>query len=274
MPTCIKSSGYIYPKKDFKKALNWIKGITPDYDADTENVCVGLYMPEYEESVIFILLVTFKWNDEDAIAALQPAEDSHPDGCLDKWFAKEDSLEQEYRNQAEANPNKHRYCCDNAYIGNDEDVATVLEEAFTTLPSKKAFSLWYAMAPVSRQPLPDMALSVQSDHYFALYTVWEDEKDDERCQAWVRKIMKKVETHSVGAYLGDSDFQVRRTKYWSDENGERLRKVRQKWDPEGLICGYLDVGDQSGVNGLPNKHEWKENGSEDGIQQGIEKLEV
>jgi len=257
LPTCIRSSAYIYAKKDFKKAFNWIKEITPNFDSDTENVCVGQYMPEYEESVIFILLVTFKWNEEDAVAALKPAEDTHPDGCLQKWFAREDSLPQEYENQACANPNGHRYSCDNAYIGNDEDVSSVLEEAFTTLPTRKAFSLWYAMAPVSRKPLPDMALSIQSDHYFALYTVWEDEKDDDRCQGWVRNIMKGVEKHSIGAYLGDSDFQVRRTKYWSDENAEKLRQVRQKYDPDGLICGYLDAGDRSGVNGLPNKHEWK-----------------
>jgi hypothetical protein len=257
----MRSSGYIYAKRDFKKAFNWIKSITPDYDRDTENVCVGLYMPEYEESLIFILQVTFKCSEEDVISALQPAEDSHPSGCMKNWFALPDSLPQEYEKQAAASPNNHRYCCDNAYIGNDEDVGSMLEEVFTTLPSCKSFSLWYSMAPVSRGPLKDMILSMHSDHYFALYSIWEDENGDEKVQAWVRNIMKNVESHSVGAYLGDSDFQVRRSKYWSDENANRLRQVRQKWDPEGRICGYLDFKDRSGVNRLPNKHEWEIDGS-------------
>jgi len=116
------------------------------------------------------------------------------------------------------------------------------------------------MSPCSHRPLPSMALSMQSDHYFALYAIWEDEKDDERCQAWSRNIMKDVERESTGAYLGDSDFQVRRSRFWGEEEGRRLMEIRRNWDPDGRICGYLDVGDQSGVQGLENRHEWQGEG--------------
>ena len=102
-----------------------------------------------------------------------------------------------------------------------------------------------------------MALSMQSDHYMAIYTVWEKESDDERCRAWVQGVMKEVEKESVGAYLGDSDFQVRKTRFWGSEQGERLMGIRRKWDPEGRVCGFLDVGDKSGVDGLENVHEWE-----------------
>jgi hypothetical protein len=101
-----------------------------------------------------------------------------------------------------------------------------------------------------------MALSMQSDHYFALYTVWEDQRDDERCTSWVKDVMAGVEQHSVGAYLGDSDFQVRRTKFWEDAQAEKLMGLRRKWDPRGTVCGFLDQGDKSGLDGLENKHEW------------------
>lgn len=172
------------------------------------------------------------------------------------WFCKSTSLEQEYNDQARASPEGHRYTADNAYICNDANVSEILEEAFTTLPSRKAFALWYSMAPVSRCLLENMALSMQSDHYFALYTVWEHKEDDERCQNWVKNIMRGVEIHSEGAYLGDSDFQVRRTRFWGEKEGIRLHDIRRKWDPLGTICGYLDAGDISGVNGLENVHEW------------------
>jgi len=33
--------------------------------------------------------------------------------------------------------------------------------------------------------------------------------------------------------------------------------VRRKWDPQGRLCGYLDQGDKSGVEGLENAHEWQ-----------------
>jgi hypothetical protein len=41
------------------------------------------------------------------------------------------------------------------------------------------------------------------------------------------------------------------------EQGRRLMEVRRKWDPEGRVCGYLDEGDRSGVEGLENVHEWQ-----------------
>lgn len=168
------------------------------------------------------------------------------------------SIACEYVDQANANPQNHRYTCDNAYIDNDADVTEVLRAAFTTLPeNSKAFTLWFSMNPCSRRQMPDMALSMQSDHYLALYTLWEDRKDDTRCQTWVKDVMADVEKHSVGAYLGDSDFQIRRTKFWADPNAKRLMELRRKWDPTGVVCGYLDQGDKSGTAGLENVHEWK-----------------
>ncbi len=70
--------------------------------------------------------------------------------------------------------------------------------------------------------------------------------------------MKDRTPASVGAYLGDSDFQQRKTKFWTAENAARLMKLRKKWDPKGVICGYLDVGDKSGIDGLDNG-EWVAN---------------
>ncbi|KAJ9669706.1 hypothetical protein H2201_000090 [Coniosporium apollinis] len=237
--------------------MSWILGITASYDTDTEIVAVGGYPPGSPDICITVLLVTFKNSEEEARKALQEAEDSHPPGTVNRWFCKPTSLKQEYEDQAAANPSGHRYCADNAYLSNDADVAETLEAAFTTLPHRKSFTLWYAMAPVSRRKLPDMALSMQTDHYFALYTIWEDEQDDERCQNWVRDIMKDVETRSEGAYLGDSDFQTRRTRFWGEEEGKKLMRLRREWDPLARICGYLDVGDKSGLNGLKNVHEWQ-----------------
>ncbi|GES65094.1 FAD binding domain protein [Aspergillus terreus] len=250
----IRSSGYFYPLSKYHEAFNWIVGITSKFDQDTEIVAVGLFPEGSDEIHLFILFVTLKQTAVEAHTALAPAHKTRPQGAVSEWFCKEDSLANQYVSQKKANPEGHRYCVDNGYIHNNADVPKVLEEAFTTLPHRKAFALWYAMNPTSRRDLPDMAISVHSDHYFALYTVWEDEKDDERCQGWVKDVMTRVHPHAVGAYLGDSDFQERQTKYWAESNAERLRDIRNKWDPTGRICGYLDKGDVSGTRGLENTH--------------------
>lgn len=224
---------------------------------DTEIVAVSQYRPSDEEPTILANFLTFKSSLEDAQTALQSLHDSRPPGAVEEIYLRTTNLTEQYVMQDMANPPNHRYCSDNAYVRNDADVPSVLDTAFTTLPTRKSCSLYFAMSPTSRRELPDMALSMQSDHYFAVYTVWEDAADDERCCGWVRDVLAGVERQSVGSYLGDADFQTRRTKFWSEEKGARLMEVRRKWDPKGRVCGYLDVGDRGGVEGLKNVFEWE-----------------
>jgi FAD/FMN-containing dehydrogenase len=255
--TAMHRSIYVYPLSEYDNVMKWIVDTSPKFDGDTEAVCVSAYGPGSDEITLNALFTTFKQTREEAEAALQPAHDSHPPNAVVSVFCEPTTLENEYNDQALANPDNHRYCADNAYLSNQADVASALKESFTTLPSKKTFALYFSMIPTSRRPLPDMALSLQSDHYFAIYSIWEDEKDDEKCRNWVKQRMQSVERVSEGAYLGDSDFQIRRTKFWSEENGNKLMEIRRKWDSKGRICGFLDEGDQSRVNGLKNEFEWK-----------------
>ncbi|KAK3492552.1 uncharacterized protein B0T23DRAFT_453618 [Neurospora hispaniola] len=271
---------YFYPVSLFKKVLQWAINIAPTCDPGMEIVCVSSHLrtsknpydpnpakdsdydPEPTILASFTLLTTSR---SAALAALQPIHDLHPPGTKHLVFCQSTSLGQEYKQQLLASPWGHRYCCDNAYISNELSssgpssssgfaahetaesisVPDVLEKAFTTLPTVKSSALWFSMSPRSRRPLLDpqgepMALSMQSDHYFAVYTVWSDEKDDERCTGWVRDIFKGVEKYAVGSYLGDADFRVRRARFWSDECARKLREVRKKWDPEGRMGGFCD----------------------------------
>lgn len=198
---------------------------------------------------------------------MNPVRDSRPKGAKVEVFCEPTDFACQYAGQRAEQPAGSHFCSENAYIIADDDketktdVPSVLERAFTTLPTKKSFALYIALNPVSRRKLPDMALSLQSDHYFATYAIWDDgegvREEDARCTAWVRDVMASVERHSVGSYLGDADFRYRSTRFWSRENGERLREVRRRWDPEGRICGFLDHGDRSGVEGLRNEFEWE-----------------
>ncbi|KAJ4205907.1 hypothetical protein NW759_014384 [Fusarium solani] len=253
----MRSSIYIYEKQDYERAFSWVLGIASDFDESTEIVAVGNHIQGREGEHITILFVTFKNSEEEARAALQPAQDSAPPGHVISWYCKPTSLAEQYDDQHAANPDGHRYAVDNCYVQNDADIVSVLKESFTSLPTKKSFSLWYSMAPGSRRSvedgtMEDMALSMQTDHYFATYVIWEDESEDPKCQSWVAKIMDQVKSKSDGAYLGDSDFQKRLTRFWGQDQGKRLMDIRKKWDSRGVIAGYLDEGDKSGVDGLQN----------------------
>lgn len=258
---------YIWPIAEYKKVLQWVIDVCPGADEDTEMVCLGQYIPDHDEPVVMANFLTFKNTQAEGEAALRPLHDhpGRPPKPMIESFAHATSLPGQYEPQEAANPAGHRYCSENAYVRNEADVPAVLEKAFTTLPSRKSFALYFSMNPTSRRghytagvgDVGSMALSMQSDHYFALYTIWEDEKDDDKMVGWVQDVMKDVERHADGSYLGDADFQLRRTKFWRDENAARLMEIRRKWDPKGRICGYLDQGDGSGVDGLKNEFEWE-----------------
>ncbi|KAI1078087.1 FAD-binding domain-containing protein [Whalleya microplaca] len=247
---------YVYPVSEYRTVLQWVIDTSPTADPDTEIVCVSRRSADGDGIQIIAGFTTFKASKQEAEEALQPVHNGRPQNAVMELFCDPTSLTQEYIDQEEAQPVGLRYCSENAYIANEEDVPSVLESAFTTLPTQKSFALYFAMNPTSRRALPDMALSMHSDHYFAMYTIWKNETEDDRCVSWVHNIMQGVERHSVGSYLGDADFQRRTTMFWSEDHGERLAMVRRKWDPQGRICGYLDSGDKSGIDGLKNQFEW------------------
>lgn len=257
--TNMMSSTFQWPISKFKEVMDWVVKIAPQCDESVEVVSVGLRPDPTKEAVILAGFLSFQNSEEAARNSLALVNETRPPGAIMEAICSPTSLANEYCMQDIANPHGHRYTSENAYIENDADVSEILEEAFTTMPENtKTFALYFAMSPCSRRELNGMALSMQSDHYFALYTVWEDPKDDARCQSWVKRVMNGVEKHSVGAYLGDSDFQVRRTKFWGDSQARKLMHVRRDYDPEGVICGYLDDGDKSGVAGLDNVFEWQQ----------------
>ena len=92
-----------------------------------------------------------------------------------------------------------------------------------------------------------MALSVQSDIYFATYVVCEEPSQDSRCRTWVGDTMRRLSPHSAGCYLGDSDFTVRTDRFMSDAAWNRYRQIRADRDPGGLFAGY-DCPDPARLN--------------------------
>jgi hypothetical protein len=150
--------------------------------------------------------------------------------------------------QVRANPEGHRYTVDNAYLaGETSALIPALAPAFTELPTAKSFSLWFDLAHLPARPLPDMALSVQSDLYFATYVVGEEPAQDDLCRSWIDERLRRLEPFSVGCYLGDSDLTIRPDRFMSDAAWDRFGRVRAARDPARLFAGY-DCPDESALN--------------------------
>lgn len=187
-----------------------------------------------------IALVALGDDERSIETTFERIDHSHPTGAISRWYNEDTTLDQEFMNQARAYRPMSRYCVDCVFLKNNCDVVEVLEPAFTTLPSENSMILWSSMVPRSRLPLPDMALSVQSDHYVSIYGASESERDYSKAQSWIHGIMKDVEKYTVGAYLGESDLPAeKQAKFWGREQGKRLSEVRTKWDPDGRMFGSL-----------------------------------
>jgi hypothetical protein len=232
---------HVYPAEVAADVLGWLHQARHDVPPSVELVAVGLTPPlppdvRHPGPVLVLDGVSFDGGPE-SLRAL----DSCPVAgkALLRKIAQPVTIGELRAEQIRANPEGHRYTVDNAYLaGPTGALIPALAPAFTDLPTAKSFSLWFDLAHLPARPLPDMALSVQGDLYFATYVVGEDQSHDAACRSWVDDTMRRLQPFSAGCYLGDSDLTVRPGRFMSDEAAGRLRRIRAARDPDRLFAGY------------------------------------
>ncbi|KAJ5703841.1 hypothetical protein N7493_010979 [Penicillium malachiteum] len=233
------SSGYVYPIRSYSTILQWTTTVSTSNDS-IEVLAIGSYSADLKEPCVTVSVLAYGDNDDDARDVLQRIDASHPDGSLLQWKCEKTNMQQQLEKSGQSFPNNHRYYVDNLWLDDDMDLS-LLGRAFNSLPTKKSLLLCQSMFPCSQRNLPNMALSVQSNRWLAMYAIWEEEADDSRCQATVHEVMAELQQHSKGSYLGELDFRARRGHYWGDDQYERLVSVRRKWDPLNRICGCVGL---------------------------------
>lgn len=255
---------YVYPAEVAGDVLGWLHAARHDVPPSVELVAVGNTPPlppelSHAGPVLVVDGVSF-----DGGPASLAALDTCPVAgkALVRKIAQPVTIGELRAEQLRANPEGHRYTVDNAYLhGSPSSLIPALTPAFTDLPTAKSFSLWFDLAgmpPPAKpgRPLPDMALSLQTDIYFATYVVAESAAQDPACRAWVDDTMARLAPFSSGCYLGDSDFIIRPDKFMSDAAWDRFRAIRAARDPGRLFAGYLSA-DESTLNTTTHNAERK-----------------
>jgi FAD/FMN-containing dehydrogenase len=254
LPRALLRSNYIYPMESFDGVMSWAYAMQPRLAPTVEFVVVGKTIPLPDRNVrgpfLIVHGLTFSETHEEAIEALAPL-DTCPviDTALVRDTLFPTTLAHEYEEQRSENPEGYRYAVDNAWIATSVDRAVpALREAFATLPTKESFSILFSMAPLRK--LPDMALSLQSEFYFASYVIWKDAANDEASRAWLAEQMRRIEPFSAGLFLADADFTRRSAKFLSAAHWMRLEQIRTRYDPNRLFHTYLaEPGTPLNVNG-------------------------
>jgi FAD/FMN-containing dehydrogenase len=145
------------------------------------------------------------------------------------------SLAEENAAQAAQNPEGHRYCADSQWTNSSAtQLAPLLRDLWSELPTRHSFSIWYGWAPT--RPLPDMAFSLEANVYLATYAIWTDPAEDERHRSWVHGHHARLaEQVGEGVYVGDSDFTRRPDRFLLEDNAARLEAIRANRDPDGVF---------------------------------------
>jgi len=246
---------YVYPPSAAAEVLHWLHTARHDVPSSVELVAVGITPPQAqgvrapEPGDAGQALVVDGVSFDGGPSSLRALDTCPVAGkALARKVAEPVTIGELRAEQLRANPQGHRYTVDNAYLAGPRDaLVSAIEPAFTGLPTAKSFSLWYDLAHLPARPLPDMALSVQTDLYFASYVVCETPDQDALCRSWLDDIMSRLAPFSAGCYLGDSDFTVRPDRFMSDAAWDRFRQIRAARDPNELFPGY-DCADPAALN--------------------------
>ncbi|OQE14013.1 hypothetical protein PENFLA_c041G01942 [Penicillium flavigenum] len=238
------SSAYVYPSALYRRAFEWVQSMVPEADEDTEIIMTAFYPDSEHEVCLKLHFVTMKSDATAAENALLKLHQSRPSGALRESVCQKESLTHLYEEQAMANPDSHYYHTDNAFLADTANVTDVLRESILGLPRGKSYAFWYPMYPRSQRAVSDMALSVPSNHYFAIYTISESKNTAAQSSKWVDMTMEKINEHAVGSYVGECELKLPHEWYWKGQNAQRIEEVRQKWDPNSLFCAAHECDSQ------------------------------
>jgi FAD/FMN-containing dehydrogenase len=248
----------VYPVELFDEVLPWLYSIHADVAPTVEIVAVSMTPPATAADpapgrVFLVSALAFVGDAAEGDAALAPFRTSPVLGrALHVADAVPTTLAAQRADQVRANPEHARYRVDNGWIdGDPAEITAALRPLFVDLPTPKAFTIWFSMAPL--RPLPDMAFSLQTDAYVASYCVYDDPEQDEPLRQWLSRAWAAAEPVTVGQYLGDSDMMNRQLTVLGDDQWQRLQEVIGRYDPGGRFARYL-ASDPS----LVNRNHWEE----------------
>lgn len=127
-----------------------------------------------------------------------------------------------------------RWSADNMWIqGSIDPILPTLRHIAETQPPAPSHVLWLNWNPPATRP--DMAFSIESRTYLALYGGVRKASDAARHADWATQHMRTLEPFSHGIQLADENTARRPARFLTEENRVRLERIRAQRDPDGLF---------------------------------------
>jgi hypothetical protein len=223
----------VFRLEDLQPLLEFMHHVLPRLDVAVEPVIAATRLRTGE--VELLLHTTLVADSADEADRLFAPLDAVPVEAVEHERGPT-TIAQENAAQAEQNPEGHRYCADSQWTNaGAAELAPLLHDLWSELPTRHSFSIWYGWAP--SRPLPDMAFSLEANVYLATYAIWTDPAQDEQHRAWVHGHHARLaEDVGEGVYVGDSDFTRRPDRFLLEDNAQRLAAIRSQRDTDGVFA--------------------------------------
>ena len=242
LPPVFVQTAYALPIDHFDEVLRWAHEVLPTLDRRVEPVIVGTRMPPEGVDVggapMMIMLATGLFDSQDEADRLMRPLQGCPglDDAYMREFAAPVTFDLVGAIQEAMSPRGHRYAADCAWTdASADELAPLLRDLYTSLPTPQSFTIWYGWNPV--RPLPDMAFSMEANVYVATYAVWSDPADDERVLQWMSDRYRALEPVSKGTYLGDADLLRRPAPFMAAAQLPPARRDPRRVRPAAALPG-------------------------------------
>jgi len=241
-PAVLGSSFYAYPIELADEIFTWARGISAEVDRRVElQIVATSSVPNAGIDRPAIVMASPAFADTEA-----QAKDAF--GLLDQCPVVDKALVAfPYAPMALADwytavmsnyLEDHRYTADNMWTNaSAADLMPGIHRILDTLPPHPSHFLWLNWGPSPQRQ--DMAYSLESEIYLALYAGWMDPADDEKYGDWPRSNMASMAALATGIQLADENLGRRPAKFVTDENMVRLDRVRAQYDPDGRFHSWM-----------------------------------
>jgi FAD/FMN-containing dehydrogenase len=251
LPRSMTHDTWMFEMTELEPLLEWLHELLPRLESVVEPVVAATRLPFADRPVLLLHTTALCDSSAEVAKVLEPLNACPIAGRAISHARGPTTIAEENEAQGRQSPENHRYAADCTWTdASAAELAPLLRELWTELPTRHSFSIWYGWSP-TRQ-LPDMAFSIEGNVYLATYAIWDDPADDERHSAWCADHARRLATLGKGVHLGDTDFTRRSDRFLSDENFRRLQEIRARRDPEGLFCSYL-AAPGAELNADPNR---------------------
>jgi FAD/FMN-containing dehydrogenase len=254
LPRAITTTTHVFDMAGLDEIAPWASGVAASLPTMVELTVMlteaGRDLPaDPARKVAVVTATAFADTADEAAAALAPVTGSpFRDRRLvgtDLAASPYDAL---YRDFGGRWREGSRFASDNVWT--DADLAEALLALRGPIvdapgPSSFAFAAMSPDPPAGQveEELPDMAFSMYARTFVACYAMWDDAAADDVNLAWLPASMAEVDRDATGHYVAEADLQSsasRAERSFSPQAWERLRTLRDRIDPDGLLASYLE----------------------------------